>query len=413
MPTPTLGEIGENARSYREDQLSNSISHPFLSLPAPSRKLTGRNTHENNRPLEMAQLVTTPMEAVARDGERPLSNVAHLSEDFCAKGECELYGDGQGGSLGHRIDESQSSAENAENRDPEAAAFWTPQATPDGQLFYSNTLTGISQMELPLQTPTSTLEQGPGDRLNIVDHSPPLGWFDVGGPETPRGTSPQSPTNDWHDLNAFLSPRNAPIPPNQLLESISTKATDSNWPLRPPPALIDRSEKELALLDLKDRIDDWKGHNINEFGDLLLWDNLLITKPKNIGRTYQTYLFERILLLCCTYSKAIAKSWKLSKHSGADQQLQYLRLKGRIFIKNIIDMTSASIKGYNMVQIFFRGSSGIESFKMHFDKPDDMTIWSDCLDQRRFALKSRLRGGVVFPSTGGFLSSTLGLGRHD
>ena len=49
----------------------------------------------------------------------------------------------------------------------EEAAFWIPQATPDGRLFYFNTLTGQSTMELPLEAPTSANETGPRDRTNI------------------------------------------------------------------------------------------------------------------------------------------------------------------------------------------------------------------------------------------------------
>jgi hypothetical protein len=33
--------------------------------------------------------------------------------------------------------------------------FWIPQATPDGRLFYFNTLTGVSTMELPLESPVA------------------------------------------------------------------------------------------------------------------------------------------------------------------------------------------------------------------------------------------------------------------
>ncbi|KAL5120039.1 cell division cycle-related protein [Pleosporales sp. CAS-2024a] len=48
----------------------------------------------------------------------------------------------------------------------EEAAFWIPQATPDGRLFYFNTLTGVSTMELPLESPSSN-ESGPRDRVNV------------------------------------------------------------------------------------------------------------------------------------------------------------------------------------------------------------------------------------------------------
>jgi son of sevenless-like protein len=48
----------------------------------------------------------------------------------------------------------------------EEAAYWIPQATPDGRLFYFNTLTGLSTMELPLETPAPN-ENGPRDRANV------------------------------------------------------------------------------------------------------------------------------------------------------------------------------------------------------------------------------------------------------
>ena len=52
-------------------------------------------------------------------------------------------------------------------QEQEEAAFWIPQATQDGRLFYFNTLTGVSKMELPLETPTSADETGPRDRMNV------------------------------------------------------------------------------------------------------------------------------------------------------------------------------------------------------------------------------------------------------
>ncbi|KAL8735445.1 MAG: hypothetical protein Q9181_002826 [Wetmoreana brouardii] len=58
-------------------------------------------------------------------------------------------------------------ADASEDHEQEEAAFWIPQATPDGRLFYFNTLTGFSTMELPLEAPTSAHESGPRDRMNI------------------------------------------------------------------------------------------------------------------------------------------------------------------------------------------------------------------------------------------------------
>ncbi|BDD55230.1 hypothetical protein MAP00_000774 [Monascus purpureus] len=62
------------------------------------------------------------------------------------------------------------------NREQEEAAFWIPQATPDGRLFYFNTLTGSSTMELPFENANpSTKDTGPRERNNffIPDHTRP------------------------------------------------------------------------------------------------------------------------------------------------------------------------------------------------------------------------------------------------
>ena len=64
-------------------------------------------------------------------------------------------------------DDSDLPIEGGDPQSQEEAAFWIPQATPDGRLFYFNTLTGVSKMELPLETPTSANETGPRDRTHF------------------------------------------------------------------------------------------------------------------------------------------------------------------------------------------------------------------------------------------------------
>ena len=83
-------------------------------------------------------------------------------------------------------DDDVDSDSNARDEDPyrEEAEFWIPQATPDGRLFYFNTLTGVSTIKLPLETPTSTNETGPHDRtreavLRFHDSFPALFNFPV------------------------------------------------------------------------------------------------------------------------------------------------------------------------------------------------------------------------------------------
>jgi len=99
-------------------------------------------------------------------------------EDEFEENEEDLDSDGN-----HRDEDSDLPIEGAGPRDQEEAAFWIPQATPDGRLFYFNTLTGVSKMELPLETPTSTNETGPHDRTNfpVPDQTrPPREMMDRG-----------------------------------------------------------------------------------------------------------------------------------------------------------------------------------------------------------------------------------------
>jgi son of sevenless-like protein len=83
-------------------------------------------------------------------------------EDEFEEHDDDLDSDGN-----HRDEDSDLPIEGAGSRDQEEAAFWIPQATPDGRLYYYNTLTNVTKMELPLETPTSTNETGPHDRTNF------------------------------------------------------------------------------------------------------------------------------------------------------------------------------------------------------------------------------------------------------
>ena len=89
---------------------------------------------------------------------------------------------------------------NNHHNNQEEAAFWIPQATPDGRLFYFNTLTGVSTMELPLETPTSNNESGPHDLTNVYipDHTRPPAELLAGGYEREAGYESPSEANDGY-----------------------------------------------------------------------------------------------------------------------------------------------------------------------------------------------------------------------
>lgn len=96
------------------------------------------------------------------------SGASGHEESETGSGTEEEYDEEEDDSDSHTQDEdSDLPIEGATAHTQEEAAFWVPQATPDGRLFYFNTLTGVSTMELPLETPTSSDETGPRDRNNF------------------------------------------------------------------------------------------------------------------------------------------------------------------------------------------------------------------------------------------------------
>lgn len=114
-------------------------------------------------PSNYCVVVTGPEEPAARDPP-PLTNGGDVISESSTDEEYEDFGNGY--EARPRNESSQQSIDGADKAQEEAA-FWIPQATPDGRLFYFNTLTGVSTMELPLETPTSANETGPRDRMNI------------------------------------------------------------------------------------------------------------------------------------------------------------------------------------------------------------------------------------------------------
>jgi len=120
-------------------------------------------------PSNYCVVVTGPEEVIARDAQQPPPNGAEGSGESGTEDEYEEFDEGQAvaGMQAPRTDESRLSVDTTEDREQEEAAYWIPQATPDGRLFYFNTQTGVSSMELPLETPTSANETGPRDRMNI------------------------------------------------------------------------------------------------------------------------------------------------------------------------------------------------------------------------------------------------------
>lgn len=116
--------------------------------------------------------------------------------------------------------------------------------------------------------------------------------------------------------------------------------------------------------ELRNRVEDWKGHDVKHFGPLVLEDTFAVIKNDS-ERDYHVYLFEKIILCCKevgpgaggsissvgsgaggSISGASGRSEK--KNSKSNSMLRKptnarkkttLQLKGRIFITNVLGAT--------------------------------------------------------------------------
>jgi len=116
------------------------------------------------------------------------------------------------------------------------------------------------------------------------------------------------------------------------------------------------AENEQTVKSLHARISDWKGHHLENFGELLLDDVFVVTKSE-IDREYHVFLFEKIILCCKEAVTQPLKGGRGGKNNvirkqnapspltlpggnGKTQKNTPLLLKGRIFLGNVTQAVS-------------------------------------------------------------------------
>lgn len=157
----------------------------------------------------------------------------------------------------------------------------------------------------------------------------------------------------------------------------------------------DLKERQATVRELVERVDDWKGHDYERFGDLHLDDQFTVSKADS-PREYHVFLFAK-MMLCCKEVQVDKKS-KGSKNGNMLRKDKTnskpvnvkprLALKGRIFVSNV---TAAHLLpptepfGVSRVQIVWtvpsktgEGPEDIEdSFIMSGRTEEQMKKWAD------------------------------------
>lgn len=131
---------------------------------------------------------------------------------------------------------------------------------------------------------------------------------------------------------------------------------------------------------LEQRVEDWKGHALANFGELLLDDIFMVTKS-DVDREYHVFLFEKIILCCKDATnipnKKVVKSNSILKKTNSTQVVPAtpatsgaaarkkttpLLLKGRIFLNNVTQAVPNTRGGECPALVTFRVKSLIGAF---------------------------------------------------
>ncbi|CAG8674600.1 15281_t:CDS:2, partial [Cetraspora pellucida] len=142
-----------------------------------------------------------------------------------------------------------------------------------------------------------------------------------------------------------------------------------------------QQENAAVVKDLERRVEDWKGHRIEQFGELLLEDVFTMSKDDS-EREYHVYLFEKILLCCKeTNSKKQQSKSQLLKNNNRKSKRASLQLKGRIFIHNITAAVDNSRSGLWSLKVYWRGDSEMESFSLKCRNEEQLKQWKSTLEK--------------------------------
>ncbi|KAA1471718.1 hypothetical protein DENSPDRAFT_880711 [Dentipellis sp. KUC8613] len=153
-----------------------------------------------------------------------------------------------------------------------------------------------------------------------------------------------------------------------------------------------RAENVQTVQNLSTRVDDWKGHHVSQFGDLLLDDIFTVTKSE-VDREYHVFLFERIIL-CCKEDLGPANGKKVNKSNSILKKPQTptplntpsmagpskkkstpLLLKGRIYLNNVTDAKAHIQQGVYSLNVWWKGDDDLEFFTLRCRNEEQVKQW--------------------------------------
>ena len=132
--------------------------------------------------------------------------------------------------------------------------------------------------------------------------------------------------------------------------------------------------------DLRNRIIDWKGHPLSDLGPLQMYDLLSVRRESAI-REFYVYLFKEAII-CVVEEKKRGLGRLLSNASGftdpgsmSGHSKGVLRLKGRIYVRHIKNVTASSAAGEMSLTIDMEDE--LASFILIFKARAPLEAWKN------------------------------------
>ena len=255
----------------------------------------------------------------------------------------------------------------------------------------SQSMTCIVIIELPSRRPTSHVPGPVMPDMSDMYRSPSSQGQRMNGlnglhrHETYTSSSSRYTNSDATEStarrqqSAAFDPRSPT--PDRIRASVADSDTGNSY--REPPAMItsnDDSPFKNITEDLRARIVDWKGHPLSGLGPLQMFD-LLCVRRDALVREFHVYLFKEAII-CVEEEKKRSLGRFLGGPGGFDSSGNgvgasskgVLKLKGRIYIRHIKQVTDTSVSGELSLTIDMEDEK-LESFILIFRDRSSLEAW--------------------------------------
>ncbi|KAJ3564629.1 hypothetical protein NP233_g8169 [Leucocoprinus birnbaumii] len=170
-----------------------------------------------------------------------------------------------------------------------------------------------------------------------------------------------------------------------------------------------RSENQNTTRKLASIVDDWKGHHLQNFGELLVSDILIVTTPNRRHRPFHVFVFENILLffkMVPEPDQDLRSDSDRTKKTPVPLGNVSLLLKGRISMTSVDDIVDAVPSDSAMfdthtnivhpLEVVWEGDSGPEHLIIHCRDEAQMHEWAVVLNRRLQIMRKQTKHHLSF-----------------